>query len=373
MRLINNKRPTARLSGEKLNAMKGLVEGVLSGDHGKIGRLKEHFTTGDDAIFSFAYLTNLQVLELFAGEVRTWAEIADTKSYTSFEAPKRYTTDLQIEGFARPVEEPGKPGDVAPIVPEGSPYPTFTFSGELLVGGRLRKRGAKFELTWEKIVDDLENLVPQIPSLITETFLNAEEWEIYGTLREIATAARALKAGTNLDGTTSVANAPLSREALIQAVTQLKNRTIDGRRVRINGGLTLVVPIGASDAANFYINTIQLAGITDTPNEFVVGNWNPLSSITKVVESEYVEDGEWFLLPAKGSTPNPVLELMKLAGHEDIELRVENVTGQYIGGGAVSPFEGSFDTDGAAFRGRYPLKGASWAPDLVIWSDGSGS
>ena len=373
MRLINSKRPTSRLTGDKLKAMQGLVEGVLNGEHGKIGRLKEHFTTGDDSIFSFAYLTNLQVLSMFAEEARTWTEIATTQSYTSFSAPKRYSTDLKIEGFERPVEEPGKAGDVAPIVPEGSPYPTFTFSGELLVGNRLRKRGAKFELTWESIIEDLENLVPQIPGLITETFLNAEEWEVYGTLREIATAPRALQAGTNLDGTTVVANAPISREALIQAIQQLKNRVVDGRRVRLNGGLTLVVPIGSADAVNYFTRTVSLSSVTDNDLTFSVGDWNPLSSITNVVESEYVTAGEWFLLPAQGSTIRPVIELMKLSGHEDIELRVENVTGQYIGGGQVGPFEGSFDTDGAAFRGRYPIKGASWLPDLVVWSNGTGS
>lgn len=360
-----------RVTPAKLAEMERLVDGILDGNYRSIGQFKEHITTGDDSIFSFAHLTQTVLLAMWEKEPRVWQDIATTKSYANFETPKLYTVDAEVSGFARPDTEPGKPSNVPPIVPESSPYPRFVFSGELLVGGGLRKRGGEFSLSWEKIVSDAENLVPQIPGLIREFFLDAEEWEIFGTLLASATAAQQLKAGANVDGTSSVVNAPLSREALAQAITQLSNRVIDGRRVRVSG-LTLVVPVGQRQKVDFILNSVSLAEIKKGDLTLAVGNYNPLSVITKVVESEYVTGTNWYLLPAKGSTIRPVLELMKLSGHESPDLRVNNATGVAVGGGAISPFEGSYDTDDASFRGRYPLRGANWTPDLIVWSNGTG-
>lgn len=171
-----------QVTDAKLVETQRIVDGVLQGDYTSIGKFKEYVTTGSDFIHSFTHVLNTQVLALYPEQPRVWDQIATTKSYPNFETPKLYNTTAEISGFSRPVDEPGKPGDVAPIVPESSPYPHFVFEGELLVGGKLHKRGAKFSLSWEKIISDAENLVPQIPGLITTTFLNAEEWEVFGTL-----------------------------------------------------------------------------------------------------------------------------------------------------------------------------------------------
>lgn len=369
---INGKALPAGVTPATLTHMKGLLEGTLSGDRAKKGLLESHLTTGDSSIFSLAYLANTQVLPLFAEAPRVWNQIATTRAYPDFETPKLYTINPVVEGFARPLTEPGKPNNVPPIVPESSVYPHFTFEGELLIGGKLHKRGGKFSLSWEKIVSDAANILPQIPQLITRFFLDAEEWEVFGTLLASVGDDQQLAAGANVDGSTTVANAPLSREALAQAVTQLNQRTVDGRRVQVNGGYRLVVPYGQGDVARFYINNLTVSEINDTPLTIAVQGYNPLAGIT-VVESEYITGQAWYLLPAPGSTIRPVLELMKLQGHEEIDLRVDGATGTYVGGGTPGPYSGSFDTDDASLRGRYPLKGANWTPDLVVWSDGSGT
>lgn len=356
----------------KFAHMTKLVEDTIGGDRKAKGILESHLTTGDDSIFNLAAVTQVAVLPLFDKAPRKWTEVATTKAYPTFEGAKLYSTNAQTEGYARPVTEPGKPDNVPPVVPESSPYPHFTFKGELSQAGDLRKRGGKFSLSWEQIVNDLGNLLPQIPQLIVQDFLDAEEWEVFDALLKNATAAQQLQAGTNVDGTASVANAPLSREALIQAVTQLQNRTIDGRKVQANGGFTLIVPIGQAGTANFFINNLTLNSVQDGLLTLGVNGYNPLGSIN-VVESEFVTGTSWFLIPKKGSTIRPVLELMKLQGHESLDIRVEGATGNYLGGGGVGPYEGSFDTDDIAFRGRLPLRGTNWTPDLVIWSTGAGA
>ena len=62
-----------------------------------------------------------------------------------------------------------------------------------------------------------------------------------------------------------------------------------------------------------------------------------------------------------------------LIGHVGPELRLENVTGQYLGGGDVSPFEGDFETDSAAFRGRIIEGPLRWNNEYAVYSTGTGT
>lgn len=374
---LNGRTPGRALSRPKLEEMKRLVSGTVRGDAAARGLLESHLTTGDDSIFSFSYLIGAQALPLFDTLPRTWSQIADTQAYPDFNGIERFALVPEVDGFARPVTEPGKPSNVPPVVPESSPYPHFTFEGELYNAGGLRKRGGAFSLSWEKLISKLSVLLPQIPQLLAESFRDAEEWEVYSQLIAGATTANDLSAGTTVTGATVPANAPLSRDALILAIQQLSQRQLDGRSVNLNGGFRLVVPVGGAIAANFFLNQ-TLSGIQTNPAsgtaEYVyqVNGYNPLAGIT-VVESDMIPANSWFLLPAPGSSVRPILELAKLVGHETPEFRIENAAGNYFTGGAVSPFEGSFETDDIRLRGRYPVKGVFWTPDLLVWSNGSGS
>lgn len=361
----------AGVSESKLTATAKLVTDAVRGDRLALAQIESHLTTGDDLIFNFAYLTSQNMIPLFDEAPRVWNKVASTASYDSFKAPEKFSLRPEVSGFARPVTEPGKPDNVAPIVPEASPYPKFTFEGEVYVGGKLHKRGAAFSLSWEKLIDGASSLIPELPRLITESFLDAEEWEIFGTLLASVGATQQLAAGTNLDGTTVTANAPISREALLQAIAQLGQREIEGRRVQVTGGYNVVVPIGQAETVRYFVNTLSLDQVQDGDLRFAVNGYNPLAGI-EAIESEYVTGQSWYLIPKPGATRLPILELMKLRGHETPDIRVNNVTGSYVGGGNVGPFEGSFETDDAEFRGRYPIKGANWNPDLIVWSDGSG-
>ena len=276
------------------------------------------------------------------------------------------------------MNEPGKPGNIVPIVPEGSPYPAFQFSGELAESGSIHKAGGQYRLTFEKIINDIEGIVPKIPVLIRDSLLQREEWDAWsGLLSVLELPANALAAGDSLLGTTVPANAPLSREALEVALVQAGLREVRGKKVRV-GSYALIVPTGGALQANFLLNNVSVTGqeLTNGPVTNVVSfnGWNPLSKITKVVESDFMEDGSWALVPNKGAIRGPKFyALTRLRGHEGPELRVQNLTGNYLGGGAVPPFEGSFDTDSAAFRGRIINGGIGWNTSYPVFSDGSGS
>jgi len=78
----------------------------------------------------------------------------------------------------------------------------------------------------------------------------------------------------------------------------------------------------------------------------------------------------WALIPAK-SSDLPALVLSKLAGHEDVDIRVKRDQGERPGGGAISPDEGSFNEDTISFRGRKVIGVNKGFGDAVYASNGS--
>ncbi len=380
--------PAAGLSDAKLIAADQIIEGVSRGDHNSIAQFKRSFgcqfgeaihTTGDDFIFAFAQLTAMSVVDEWEAAERTWEEAIEVEETTSFKAPKFYSINPVTEGFARPQTEPNKPAHIVPIVPEGQPYPHFLFEGELAKSGGLHKAGGEYGLTFEKIVDDVAGIVPLIPKLITESLLEREEYDAWmGLITHIWVSANHLQGGTTIDGQAVATDAPLSRAAIMAAVEQGNNREIiPGRKVQVTSW-RLLVPRGQKLQADFYLNQLRAGEIITTDGlvqRTFSSGYNPVSQIAGVTETDYLSGTQWALIPNKGAIrgTRQFYKYGRLRGHVGPEIRVENATGQYLGGGSVPPFEGSFKTDSAAFRGRVIGGGLGWNDEFAVVSDGDGT
>lgn len=378
---------SAKLNDEKIIAADKILEGIRGGSNQAVVAFKEHLgcrygeaihTTGDDFVHTFAQLTNFEVNTQFEERDRTWSDAIETEEFASFKTPTSYGIRPSADGFERPAHEPKKPGHIVPKVPEGSPYPHFTFSGQVAESGEIHKSGGRYDLTFEKIIDDVAGLVPLIPQLITDSLLEREEYDAWqGLIDFIDIPANHLEADSTLLNETVPADSVLSRPALTVALKQARNRVIDGRKVTVSS-YNLIVPRGTKEDAEFLINTLGLAGLQrqsglDT-QIFNLTGYNPLSAIAGVVETDYLSGTQWALVPTKGSVRGPAkfYKLGRLRGHVGPELRLQNVTGNYLGGGSVAPFEGSFDTDSAAFRGRIIGGGVGWNPEYAVISAGTG-
>lgn len=374
----------ANLNLQKIARADQIIEGISRGDAQAIADFKTHMgarfgevlTTGDDFIHAFAQLVSIQVDNEFQAKERNWDQVAPVQVVSSFNAPKVYAIDYEVSGLARPVTEPGKPGYVAPIVPESSPYPEFKFTGELTQAGEIHKAGGVFSLSFEKIVSDPAELVPTLPVLITEFLLEREEWDVWSAILGLfADADLHLDGGTTLDGVTVPADAALGRGALDLAIQQADLREVGGRQVSVSS-YTLIVPVGSARTANYYLNTLELDSIADTAagttRTYSLNGYNPLSKISNVVESRYFTGSQWAIIPTPGSIGGTkrFINLGRLRGHEGPEIRVQNLTGSYLGGGAVSPFEGSYETDDASMRGRIISGALVWNSEFAVVSDG---
>ena len=361
------------VSKTKILAAKKLVEEALNGSSIAEGTLKEAMTTSD-LPFNIAQLTNINFYEQFDVAPRTWRSIAGTRVSTSLERVKLYSLVREWEDG---VLGDGDPKHVAPVVPEGSAYPFAQLKGIESRGAGILKRGFKVDFTFEAFQEDPVGFIQALPGEMNEVALDSEEYEVYNALLSGVGTSQQLAGGKIAEtGERVVANSVLTRAALIQGIRELKQRKFNGRFINITGAINLIVPVGQGDYANFLINNYSLAEqrVTNssTTNVFSIGaGYNPLG-VLNVIESEYITGTQWFLVPAPGSVSRPVLEHLTWTGQRAPELRISNFTGTYVGGGAVSPWEGSFANDSATFRLRQFGGGALWTPDAVLWSLGTG-
>lgn len=354
----------------KMQAVESLVGKALQGDYISLGKIQEALTSTSDFAFNLAALVNAQTLPDLDDVERTSDALVGRRSVSDFRDNYLYSIARKWAPGVVGDGQVNEPLDTLPTVPEGTAYPEAIFSGELIQASGIRKTGLATGITWEAIVNDTLGIVSALPNAFRELALNTPERDAFTTLINGVGAGQQLQAGTAIDGTAVPANATLSRAALAVAKTQLRQRYKATYGGAIRGGFNLVVAVGQKEQAEWFINNVILSGITDGPRTLTVNAANDLADVT-VIESVYVEGTAWYLAPKPGTTARPVLDRLSLIGHEQAELRVNNLTGNYLGGSTVPPFEGSFINDTADFRVRLVTGTVLWSPDAIVWSEGT--
>lgn len=357
---------------EKLQAAEKLVGAMLRGDRIAEGQVREALISTSDFAFNLAALVNAQTIPDLDDIELVSDQIVGRRSVSDFRDNYLYTVARRWDAGAVGDGQVNEPLDTLPTVPEGTPYPEAFFSGELIQSSGIRKTGLKIGATWEALINDTLGVVQALPGLFRDLATNTPERDAFVTLINGVTSAQQLAGGTALDGTPVAANAPLSRAALAVAKRQLRQAIKNNYGGTANGGFNLIVAVGQGDFARWLISNVSLETIQDGAYGLRVTGGNELADVT-VIESEYVtSDTAWYLLPKPGTTRRPVLDRLSLVGHEQAELRVNNLTGNYVGGSSVPPFEGSFDADMADWRVRLVTGTVLWSPYAVLWSEGDG-
>lgn len=372
-------KPHPAVTKAKVAKVKGLMEATFRGDRIAAGMLEESISTSD-AVFSAAFLANLQFLPQFLELPRTWSRIAGVRVVPNFDPVVLRGTFGEFEGLERggstgsTTTGPANPDGIAPIVAELEKYPYATIGEVEAAYGRIHKRGFKVGMSWESQVNGRgADFFGALPQEMLNVALDTEEWEVYRALINGTGSGSQLVGGAIYTGATVAANAAFSRDAYIRAIQELSTRTINGRQVGYSSnGYALVVPLGAGPAVEFALDQ-QIIEAQDGSFTLSVNDLSLAGGRPDVVESQYVTGTNWYVLPKPGGLRRPVLELGRLRGHEAPELRVENATGVYVGGGAVSPFEGNFDNDAIDLRLRIAVAGINWNDDFILWSTGAGS
>jgi len=357
-------KPQLGVTKAKVKAAQALMERALQGDIRSDAILREAVTS-TDAVLNVAHLVNLEFVPQLDKVERNWSELATVRTVADFRPAALYSIFGDLNGSG--IDENG----AAAVVPEGNPYPHVTISGQESMYSKLAKRGVRFDYTWEARINDAIGFFAGLPAELLGLTVDTEYAEILDALINGTSATSALAGGTLPDDTIVAPNAPLTPDALWQAIREESNREINGRKIGRATGYNVLVPVGVKDFIDFQIRR-TIISITDGAITYGPGDQSALANVT-TIESDRLSGNEWYLLPKPGSTRRPVLELLRLRGYETPELRVNGLTGSYVGGGSVSPFEGSFDSDVISYRYRYVAGGALWDDTYIVKSDGSGT
>lgn len=346
----------------KVEAADQLLQKALHGDRIAAGQLAEAWST-TDLPFNVAHLINAVALPQFDEAERTWTQVAGVRVAPDFNPVRLQSLYSQVTGSA--VHEDG--GLVT--IPEHAPYPHITVSGQEAMYSKLSKSGARFTWSWESQISDVQDFFGNIPTELVQLALDTEEREVYEAL--VNGTTQTLASQTLPDGTVVPANAPISPEAIWAALIQLQNVEVNGRKVGRASGYNVVVPAGTKDFIEYALNR-QVIAVQDGLVTYGPGDMSALANVS-VVETSFLTGNTWIVLPKPGAIRRPVLELLRLRGHEAPELRVQANAGNYIGGGVVSPFEGDFEADELSMRVRFVAGGVLWDDSYSVKSDGSGS
>ena len=339
-----------------------LLKMALHGDKMAAGMLAEVHTTSD-LKFNMAHLITAVTLPQFDAAERTWSKVAGVRTVPDFGPVRLQSIYGNLTGAG--IHENG--GLVN--VPEGVLYPYTTISGQEAFYAKISKMGAKFGFTWEANVNDVIGFFENIPGELVQAALDTEEREVYDALVSGTTVSLASQVLPN-EVTTPV-NAPLSPDAIWAAIMQLENTEINGRKIGRATGYNIVVPIGVKDFIEYQLNQ-KILMIVDGAITYGPGDRSALNNI-EVVETSFLTGTNWIVIPKPGAVRRPVLELGRLRGYEAPELRVHGDTGQYVGGSAVSPFEGDFSNDVVSYRIRFVVGGILWSTAFSLKSNGTGS
>lgn len=370
-----------RVDTRKINHMAEMVAGAkLGGYAGERARtdLRETLSTSD-APFSWAHLVNLSNLPKYDELTPTWSAIANTEIVPDFNPVTFYSFTPDFDGLQYGKDNDGNKG-IAPKVAEGDTYQyAFGYTQES-VQAQVEKRGFKTGWSLERAVNDVSRLLTQFPRDMLSVGTKTDDYVIYRALKEGATAVSAIKADKDIvTGKTIPVNSPATPEALRTALRQVGQRTdSQGNRVGLASSYHLVVSLGSADSIQYALDldsniaSVQDGLITYRAPGSARGS---LGRISSIIESEWLEDGEWYLAPAAGTTTRPSLVRLQLAGYTAPEVYVSNFNGAPLLGGATSsPFQAfSFDNDTVDLKFRQFTNAALITQDQLVWSNGTGA
>lgn len=331
---------TTNTRNKRILEARRLFDRVLQGDLRARAEVMETMSTSDfPNLLGAAYAIELD--QEYAGITPVWPSFARRLVVPNFK--KQKLVDL-LGGRAGLSE-----------VKEGAEYKARKLSEETREFS-VRKFGDRIPLTWEMLINDELDAFNGLPNRLATA---ARETEDRNALAPLFNAA-----GTGLNtgyftGVAAPGTATLSSESLEAALQNISTRKdVDGRPIILSGAV-LMVPPALEMTARRILSATEVrrtngdGTVSIEPNflsgvvQLVVNPW-----LTVVGSANANINTTWFVLPAPNA-PRTALGVGFLRGNEQPDLRVKADAGNRVGGGSITPEEGSFDDDTIQYRVRH--------------------
>lgn len=368
------------VNARKVAAMSEMISGTrLGGYAGERARtdLKESLSTSD-AVFSLAHLVSLRNLPQYDEAPRIGDLIAETVPVDDFKPATFYSLQTNYSALAQGKGNKGT-AVVAPVVAEGDTYQRAFGYTEESAKVAIQKRGFKWGITLEDIINDPTRQIAQVPGDMLQIALDTEEFVVISALQDGAPTGNQIAAGdAPITGTAITKNSPFSVDALRLALQQVGQRKVNGNFVPLAPKYYIVVQQGQGQAVEDAIALAKSLIQVQDGNNF----YNPapyigaLGRIAGVLESNFITSSTaWYVVPAAGTTRRTSLVKLQLNGFTAPDVLVSNFTGTPIGSGnGSSPFTlAHFDDDTVSIKCRLFTNGGTVSADQMIWSTGLGS
>lgn len=336
-----------------------LFQRVLDGDIRAKADLMETMTRSD-----FPYLLGAaygrELLQEYQSISPVWQQYATRTTVSDFR-PKKL---VDLLGGRSGLDKVG----------EGAEYPARKLT-EAEYAFQVDKYGARLPLTWEMLVNDDLDAFRNAPQRLAQAARDTEDINTAKTLFNAAGTGLNTNFFKSANGNAPASTA-LTTENLEAALTDIQTRKdSEGRPIVVTAGVLMVPPslemtarrileaseIRRTSGSTTVIERNHLAGRLT----LVVNPWLPVvaSGFNKI-------GGTWFVLPNPASG-RPAVVSAFLRGHETPDLRVKADTGSQVGGGSISPEDGSFDDDSIQYRVRAIHGAATVIPTATFVSAGS--
>lgn len=343
---------------QKLIEAARIVQGALGGSYKAMGRLQEAMSTSD---FPY-YLGNVldrELLPRYQAIQPVWPQYARRSTARDFR-PKKF---VDLLGGQELLEKVG----------QGAPYPAgkltdreYSFS--------VAKFGRRLPLTFEAIINDDLGDFTSLPDRLAQAARNTEDHLVTSLY---ATAEGPNTGFFNEANENAVQNLPLTIDNLQAALQKISERRDEDGNPIVFPRLQLLVPPALEITAKNILGATEIE-ITEGNKKIRVANW--LAGSVSIVVNPWLPlvdrsgraNTTWYIFP-EANAPRPGLVAGFLRGHENPDLRQKADQGTALGGGAISPAEGSFDNDTTDYRVRHILGGTALDPIGTYASTGGGS
>lgn len=349
--------PPKGVTKESVSKVAKLIAEGKRGSFVAEAQLKESMMSGVLANSVAHFINIITIPQLPEDKDRPVAKLAGFRTVPDFRPAVLYSLYGKLEG-------PGLTADgSAPRVPQGTPYPIVTISGQESAYSKLAKRGNRINWDFEDFVNDVIGVLDGLPSELRDVALQTE-WNEIG--EALTSATEVLPSVTLPDGTVVPTNSVADTNGIFAAIQALGARKVNGNKIGTRSGYNMVVAVGQKPFVDYKIR--MALGITailpaSTGGPVTIGPDNSALSTVEVIEHDAVTGTNWYLLPKPGAYTRPVLDLLRLRGYETPQIRVKTEGGDGF----------SFDADTAAMRLRLVTGAALWDETPVVWSKGTGA
>ena len=346
----------------KLSEAAQLVADVMRGRR-RAHVLLEAMSTSDFPQL-FGDILDRQVLAAYQETPRTWQNYCKRSTVRDFRTVKRFRVD-------------GGEG-VLDAVAEGAAYPESSVSDDEYTWS-VAKYGRRMPFTWESMINDDLQALKDIPERLGRAARRSEEK--FATQLFVDANGPHASLYTAGNGNIVTGNPALSVAGLQTAFTVLAAmRDSDGEPILIDA-VELVVPPALQVVAQNILNATEVWLTTNggaTGQEMHTTNWMrskvrlSVNPYIPIVASAADGDTSWYLF-ANPNNGRPALEMGFLRGHEEPEIFMKTSNAQRVGGGAVDPMDGDFETDAIDYKVRHVFGGGRIDPKMTVASEGDGS